>query len=61
LWVFFLTTHGNLDIMRQEGSKEREIERKRLDFVSKILMIGSDFQTTLGIAYLVTAFSLVRI
>lgn len=47
--------------MYQEGSKEREIERKRLDFASKILMIGSDFQTTLGIAYLVTAFALVRI
>ncbi|KAL3483548.1 hypothetical protein BJX62DRAFT_244799 [Aspergillus germanicus] len=57
LWVFFLTTHGNMDITHPEGSKEREIERKRLDFVSAILTIGCDIQLTLGIAYLITTFS----
>jgi hypothetical protein len=61
LWVFFLTTHGNMDITHPEGSKEREIERKRLDFVSAILTIGCDIQLTLGIAYLITTFSQVQI
>ncbi|KAF9883902.1 hypothetical protein FE257_002696 [Aspergillus nanangensis] len=57
IWVFFLTKHGNMDIIHPEGSAEREVERKRMDFVSNILMVGSDFQSTLGIAYLVTVFS----
>ncbi|PIG79116.1 hypothetical protein AARAC_007725 [Aspergillus arachidicola] len=57
-WVFFLTKHGNLDITYPEGSMKREIERKRLDFVSNILMIGSDIQSTLGISYMITTFSL---
>lgn len=48
-----------MDITHPEGSLGREVERKRLEFVSKILMVGSDFQSTLGIAYLVTTFSLV--
>ncbi|CEN61872.1 hypothetical protein ASPCAL08520 [Aspergillus calidoustus] len=61
LWVFFLTTHGNMDITHPEGSKERDIERKRLDFVSSILTIGCDIQLTLGIAYLITVFSQVQI
>ena len=60
IWVFFLTKHGNMDIAHPEGSVEREVERKRMDFVSKILMVGSDFQSTLGIAYLVTTFAQVR-
>lgn len=57
VWMFFLTKHGNLDITNPEGSVERAIERRRLDFVSNILMVGSDFQSTLGISYLVTTFS----
>ncbi|CAG8111927.1 unnamed protein product [Penicillium salamii] len=61
IWVFFLTKHGNMDITHPEGSVGREVERKRMDFVSKILMIGSDFQSTLGIAYLVTTFAQVSI
>ncbi|KAE8381155.1 hypothetical protein BDV26DRAFT_301955 [Aspergillus bertholletiae] len=56
-WVFFLTKHGNMDITYPEGSVKREIERKRLDFVSNILMIGSDIQSTLGISYMITVFS----
>ena len=59
-WVFFLTSHGNMDITRPEGSRERAIERKRLEFVSSILMVGSDIQSTLGIAYMVTVFSQVH-
>jgi hypothetical protein len=49
-----------MDITHPEGSVEREVERKRMDFVSKILMVGSDVQSTLGIAYLVTTFAQVR-
>ncbi|CAG7916562.1 unnamed protein product [Penicillium olsonii] len=60
IWVFFLTKHGNMDVIHPEGSIGREVERKRMDFVSKILMVGSDFQSTLGIAYIITAFSQVR-
>ncbi|OGM42476.1 hypothetical protein ABOM_008316 [Aspergillus bombycis] len=60
-WVFFLTTHGNMDITYPEGSMQREIERKRLEFVSNILMIGSDIQSTLGISYMVTVFSQAQI
>ncbi|KAH8703895.1 hypothetical protein BGW36DRAFT_289063 [Talaromyces proteolyticus] len=60
-WVFFLTTHGNIDVVHPEGSVQREIERKRLDFVSSILMIGSDIQLTLGIAYMITVFSQVQL
>lgn len=61
IWMFFLTKHGNMDITHPEGSIEREIEYKRLDFVSNILMVGSDFQSTLGISYLITTLSHVRI
>ncbi|CAI7595287.1 unnamed protein product [Penicillium glandicola] len=60
-WVFFLTTHGNMDIKNPEGSIERVIERKRMEFVSSILMIGSDIQSTLGIAYMITAFAQIEI
>lgn len=59
--MFFLTTHGNIDLTHPEGTPKREIEHKRLDFVSNILMIGSDIQTTLGIAYMVTVFSQAQI
>ncbi|KAL2833734.1 hypothetical protein BDW59DRAFT_179454 [Aspergillus cavernicola] len=60
-WVFFLTTHGNMDITNPEGSIRQEIERRRLNFVSNILMIGSDIQSTLGIAYMVTVFAQAQI
>ncbi|KAJ5110095.1 hypothetical protein N7532_002740 [Penicillium argentinense] len=46
-----------MDVIHPEGSIKRIIERKRLEFVSNILMIGCDFQSTLGIAYMITVFS----
>lgn len=49
-----------MDISHPEGSPEREVERKRMQFVSNMLMVGSDFQSTLGIAYIVTTFAQVR-
>jgi hypothetical protein len=46
-----------MDAIHPEGSIHREIELKRLHFVSTILMIGSDIQSTLGIAYMITVFA----
>lgn len=61
MWVFFLSKHGNLGVTKPVGSVEREVERKRLNFVSSILMTGSDIQLTLGIAYIITTLSQVQI
>lgn len=56
VWVFFLSKTGNLDVTHDEGSIERQIEHKRLEFISDILMIGNDIQMTLGVSYMVTVF-----
>jgi hypothetical protein len=50
-----------MDITHPEGSIGRVVERKRMEFVMDILMVGSDFQTTLGIAYMITTFAQVRV
>jgi hypothetical protein len=50
-----------MDITHPEGSIGRVVERKRMEFVMNILMVGSDFQSTLGIAYMITTFAQVRV
>lgn len=55
-WAFFLSRHGNLDISHDEGTLERRVEKKRLQFVSDMLMIGNDIQVSLGVSYMVTVF-----
>jgi hypothetical protein len=47
-WVFFLSKHGRLEVKHEEGSKEHKIERKRLELVTDILMIGNDIQMLTG-------------
>lgn len=67
-WVFLFSKLGYLDVHHHPGSVEGEEEddegarrhaadRKRLEIVSEILMVGNDIQVLLGISYMVTAFS----
>lgn len=56
-WVFFLSKHGTLDLHHEEGTVEHQIERKRLQFVSNMLVVGNDIQMTLGISYMITIFT----
>ncbi|OTB08007.1 hypothetical protein M426DRAFT_317511 [Hypoxylon sp. CI-4A] len=53
-WVFFLTKLGRLDIQHPEGTPEHASEKKRLGFVSSILMTGNDLQMITGIALITT-------
>ncbi|KAI1374998.1 hypothetical protein F4677DRAFT_424271 [Hypoxylon crocopeplum] len=54
-WVFFLTKLGRLDIQHPEGTAEHASEKKRLGFVSEILMVGNDLQMVTGVALIITA------
>ncbi|KAI1102957.1 hypothetical protein F4804DRAFT_247565 [Jackrogersella minutella] len=56
-WVFFLTKLGRLDIQHPEGTPEHASEKKRLGFVSEILMVGNDLQMITGVALIITVFS----
>ncbi|KAI2471975.1 hypothetical protein F4781DRAFT_420281 [Annulohypoxylon bovei var. microspora] len=56
-WVFFLTKLGRLDIQHPEGTPEYASEKKRLGFVSEILMVGNDLQMVTGVALVITAIS----
>lgn len=58
VWVFFVSNTGNLDVRHHHESLEGKMERKRLDIVSDILMIGNDIQMTLGASYMITVFCL---
>lgn len=44
----------------EEGTAENQIERKRLQFISEMLVVGNDIQMTLGISYMVTVFASVH-
>ncbi|OTA95836.1 hypothetical protein M434DRAFT_68708, partial [Hypoxylon sp. CO27-5] len=44
-----------LDIQHPEGTPEHASEKKRLGFVSEILMVGNDLQMITGIALIITA------
>ena len=48
LWVFFLSRHGRLDLRHEEGSDEHQIEAKRLELFTDILMVGNDIQMLTG-------------
>ncbi|KAI2630772.1 hypothetical protein GGR54DRAFT_169358 [Hypoxylon sp. NC1633] len=56
-WVFFLTKLGRLDIQHEEGTAEHASEKKRLGFVSEILMVGNDLQMITGVALIITVLS----
>ncbi|KAI1450904.1 hypothetical protein F5Y02DRAFT_7174 [Annulohypoxylon stygium] len=56
-WVFFMTKLGRLDNQHPEGTPEHACEKKRLGFVSEILMVGNDLQMITGIALIITAIS----
>ncbi|KAI1143796.1 hypothetical protein F5Y05DRAFT_6593 [Hypoxylon sp. FL0543] len=56
-WVFFLTKLGRLDIKHPEGTPGHASEKKRLGFLSEILMVGNDIQMITGVALLITALS----
>ncbi|KAI1212887.1 uncharacterized protein F4807DRAFT_303704 [Annulohypoxylon truncatum] len=56
-WVFFLTKLGRLDSQHPEGTPEHASQKKRLGFVSEILMTGNDLQMITGIALIITAVS----
>ncbi|KAI0180168.1 hypothetical protein GGR52DRAFT_230331 [Hypoxylon sp. FL1284] len=55
IWVFFWTKLGRLDVQHPEGTVEHASEKKRLGFVSEILMVGNDLQMITGIALIITA------
>ena len=48
VWVFFFSRHGRLDVKHDEGSDEHKIEKKRLEMVTDMLMIGNDIQMLTG-------------
>lgn len=54
VWVFFLSRYGRLDITHEEGTEQYRRQRKRLETVSDMLMVGNDSQMLLGIAYMIT-------
>ncbi|KAI0380941.1 hypothetical protein F5Y04DRAFT_88351 [Hypomontagnella monticulosa] len=56
-WAFFLTKFGRLETQSPEGTPEHATEKKRLSFVSEILMVGNDLQMVTGIALIITALS----
>ncbi|KAI1393671.1 uncharacterized protein F4822DRAFT_20491 [Hypoxylon trugodes] len=56
-WVFFLTKLGRLDVSHPEGTWEHASQKKRLGFVSDILMVGNDLQMITGVALIITALS----
>ena len=39
---------GHLGVQHEEGTVEFEIEKKRLEIVSEILMVGNDIQMLTG-------------
>lgn len=52
-----MTKLGRLDNQHPEGTPEHACEKKRLGFVSEILMVGNDLQMITGIALIITAIS----
>jgi hypothetical protein len=54
VWVFFLSRRGHLDLTDEEGSEGYRRQRKRMETISKMLMVGNDSQMLLGIAYMIT-------
>ncbi|PTB62428.1 hypothetical protein BBK36DRAFT_1163109 [Trichoderma citrinoviride] len=57
LWAFFFSTSGFLDGHHHPDSVEFEIEQKRLECVSDILMVGNDIQMVIGTSYMISVFS----
>ncbi|KAI1476029.1 hypothetical protein K445DRAFT_313097 [Daldinia sp. EC12] len=55
IWAFFLTKFGRLEVQGEEGTPQHANEKKRLGFVSEILMVGNDLQMITGIALIGTA------
>lgn len=66
-WVFLFSKLGYLDVHHhgvvdqekkdEDGMRRRAADRKRLEIVSEILMVGNHIQVLLGISYMVTVFS----
>lgn len=72
-WVFLFSKLGYLDVEHrnvkvdaeaeaeeeedQDAARRHAADRKRLEIVSEILMVGNDIQVLLGISYMVTVFS----
>ncbi|KOS17507.1 hypothetical protein ESCO_002626 [Escovopsis weberi] len=56
-WVFLLSKHGRLEIRHDLGSSEHEVDKKRLECVSDILMAGNDIQMLLGSSLMITVFA----
>lgn len=56
-WVFLFSKLGYLDVHHDEDSIHHAMDRKRLEIVSEILMVGNDIQMLLGISYMITVFS----
>lgn len=48
VWVIFLSHYGRLGVQHTEGTIEYESEKKRLEMVSDILMVGNDIQMLTG-------------
>ncbi|KAH8681879.1 hypothetical protein BX600DRAFT_447423 [Xylariales sp. PMI_506] len=57
IWVFFLSKTGRLDLHHEEGTVEHAIEKKRLQMVSKLMVVGNDIQMLTGAALLISTFA----
>ncbi|KAF3064700.1 hypothetical protein GL218_01652 [Daldinia childiae] len=55
IWAFFLTKFGRLEVQGEEGTAQHANEKKRLGFVTEILMVGNDLQMITGLALIGTA------
>jgi hypothetical protein len=55
--VFLFSKLGYLDVHHDQDSIHHAMDRKRLEIVSEILMVGNDIQMLLGISYMVSIFS----
>ncbi|TFB07627.1 hypothetical protein CCMA1212_000083 [Trichoderma ghanense] len=60
LWAFFFSKSGSMDGHHHPDSVEFEIEQKRLECVSDILMVGNDIQMVIGNSYMISVFSSAR-
>ncbi|RFU78557.1 hypothetical protein TARUN_3673 [Trichoderma arundinaceum] len=57
LWAFFFSQSSSCDGDHSPGSIGLAIERKRLECVSEILMVGNDIQMVIGTSYMISVFA----
>ncbi|KAH8878545.1 hypothetical protein GQ53DRAFT_850177 [Thozetella sp. PMI_491] len=57
IWVVLLSKRGRMAAQHEEGTVDHELDVKRAQVVSEILMVGNGIQMALGTALVITALS----